>query len=408
MNFLQKMTARLGEASSVRKEIARLKAMEASMPGGLELVFYAESKNDWIYFEGLILELVEKRNRRIVYLTSSRDDKAFEIEHENLHPFYVGDGFARNVLFRSIACKILVMTLTDLDQLSLKRSIHDVHYVYLFHAILSAHMVYRERSFNAYDTFFAVGPHHEPEIHALHRFYDVERKEVIPFGYYRLEKIMEENSHLERRTDHIDKTDDTDDTDELNILIAPSWGQFSITRTIITPLIEELLKSRCRITFRPHPMSYRKDSAILSALRKKFGSNPAVHFDLDIRNVDSLKSADLMISDWSGSAFEFAFGFERPVLFVDTKPKINNGDFADFMKAQTDSLQPIEEELRTTLGDILDPSRLVEVNEKIRKLLADKDATHQKLIECRNEYIYNLGYSSVVGADHLIAIMDRN
>lgn len=398
MNFIQKMAAKLGDIFYVRKEITRLKATEASMSGGLELVFYAESKNDWIYFEGLILELLEKRNRRIVYLTSSRNDNAFELDHANLHPFYIGDGFARTVLFRSIDCKLFVMTLTDLDQLSLKRSVHDVHYVYLFHATLSAHMVYRERSFNAYDTFFAVGPHHEREIHALHRFYEVERKEVIPFGYYRLEKIMEENSHLEGRTDS---------TGELNILIAPSWGQFSITRTIITPLIEELLKSRCRITFRPHPMSHRNDSEILSALQKKFGSNPAVHFDLDIRNVDSLKSADLMISDWSGSAFEFAFGFERPVLFVDTRPKINNGDFADFMKAQTDSMQPIEEKLRTTLGDILDPSRLVEVNEKIRKLLVDKDATHQKLIECRNEYIYNLGNSSVVGADHLIAMIEK-
>ena len=33
-----------------------------------------------------------------------------------------------------------------------------------------------------------------------------------------------------------------------------------------------------------------------------------------------------MISDWSGVAIEYAFAFEKPVLFIDTPQKINNPD----------------------------------------------------------------------------------
>ena len=41
----------------------------------------------------------------------------------------------------------------------------------------------------------------------------------------------------------------------------------------------------------------------------------------------SFDKADLMISDWSGVAFEFAFGLEKPVIFIDLPKKINNSDF---------------------------------------------------------------------------------
>ena len=31
-----------------------------------------------------------------------------------------------------------------------------------------------------------------------------------------------------------------------------------------------------------------------------------------------------MISEWAGAAIEYAFSRERPVIFIDTQPKINN------------------------------------------------------------------------------------
>ena len=47
------------------------------------------------------------------------------------------------------------MTIPDLGQLWLKRSVHPVRYVYLFHSTNSTHTVYRKGAFDAYDTIFA-------------------------------------------------------------------------------------------------------------------------------------------------------------------------------------------------------------------------------------------------------------
>ena len=35
----------------------------------------------------------------------------------------------------------------------------------------------------------------------------------------------------------------------------------------------------------------------------------------------SLYQSDLMISDWSGVAFEYAFAFNKPVIFCDVPKK---------------------------------------------------------------------------------------
>ena len=46
-----------------------------------------------------------------------------------------------------------------------------------------------------------------------------------------------------------------------------------------------------------------------------------------------------MISDWSGSAYEFAFGTLKPVIFVDVPKKVNNPEYIKFKN------KPIEIEL---------------------------------------------------------------
>src|SRR5438093_13437904 len=55
--------------------------------------------------------------------------------------------------------------LTDLDAYHLMRSAaYPVHYVYVFHSMVSSHMVFRPKAYDAYDTILCVGPHHTREI----------------------------------------------------------------------------------------------------------------------------------------------------------------------------------------------------------------------------------------------------
>ena len=60
--------------------------------------------------------------------------------------------------------RVFIMTMPDLGTFYLKRSVHPVHYVYLFHNMVSSHMTFKPGAFDHFDTIFCVGPHHIDEI----------------------------------------------------------------------------------------------------------------------------------------------------------------------------------------------------------------------------------------------------
>ena len=71
-----------------------------------------------------------------------------------------------------------------------------------------------------------------------------------------------------------------------------------------------------------------------------------------MREQASLHESELMIGDWSGAALEYAFGLERPVLFIDMPQKINNPEHDRI------GLITLEESIRAEIGAIVDPQDL--------------------------------------------------
>ena len=63
--------------------------------------------------------------------------------------------------------------------------------MYVFHAILSPHMVYRMGSFDHYATIFCVGAHHTRELTRHSEIYDVPEKTLVDFGYPKLDQLAE-------------------------------------------------------------------------------------------------------------------------------------------------------------------------------------------------------------------------
>ena len=58
-----------------------------------------------------------------------------------------------------------------------------------------------------------------------------------------------------------------------------------------------------------------------------------------------------MVSDWSGAALEYAFGLERPVLFVDVPRKVNNPEYERL------GIEPFEASVREQIGRVVAPER---------------------------------------------------
>ena len=69
----------------------------------------------------------------------------------------------------------------------------------------------------------------------------------------------------------------------------------------------------------------------MRAPTEKYADVPAAEltFELDFSSNRSIYSSDLLITDWSAIAYEFCFSTKRPVLFVNTKIKMENPDYRD-------------------------------------------------------------------------------
>ena len=114
----------------------------------------------------------------------------------------------------------MVLTqLLDLDNLDLKRSVNPVHYVFMFHSLVSTHMADRADSYDHYDTILCAGPHHEREIRRREALEDLPAKKLVPHGYARLEQLL-----AGRREPPPPIGADED----IHVLLAPSWGEQSI------------------------------------------------------------------------------------------------------------------------------------------------------------------------------------
>ncbi len=357
------------------------------------IVFYAETKADWIYFAPIIHELTEVHDQTICYLTSDHDDSVLGGNNPKIVPFCIGSGSICTIVFRALQAKILVITLTDLDTYHLKRSAaYPVHYVYVFHSMVSSHMVFRPKAYDAYDTVLCVGPHHTKEIRQNEAIHGLKQKRLVEHGYGRLDAIIETRRDRPpfRPSPGAAK----------NLLIAPSWGPDSITALCADKLIAVLLDAGHHVTLRPHPMSVKQQKPLLDRIQAQFGQNPRFTLELDIRSSQSLQEADLMISDWSGAALEFALGLERPVLFIDTPRKVNNKDYEKLQ------CEPLEVSIRTEVGVVVSLDDLEQVPDHAAALCERRELFVEKIRAARARWIYNVESSGAVGAQAILDVLE--
>jgi len=373
------------------REWRALFRFKALPPELRSIVFYAENDSSWKHFQPIIAELVEGFGKSICYITSSADDPVLRLDNDRIKTFYIGLSGARTVLFVSLQADVMAMTMPDLQTFHIKRSKNPVHYVYVFHSLVSTHMIYRRGAFDHFDTIFCVGPHHVDEIRATESLYGLKPKILVEAGYGLLDSILN-SSFSTSDTGHI-----PGDASK-RILIAPSWGPYALLETCGRELVEVLLRAGHRVTVRPHIMTMRQNLKLLSDLGKQFRDNPNFAIDLDMASQGTVHASDLMISDWSGAALEYAFGLERPVLYVDVPRKVNNPEY------ETIAPEPIEVKLRHEIGVVVPPDQMGEVPRWVEELCRNASIWRERIRELRAQWVYNVRNSGAVGASYIAKI----
>ena len=356
------------------------------------IVFYSEDISSFVHFEQIIHELTEKMECQICYVTSAKDDPILNSQNKRIKAFYIGLGAIRTKFFMELKAEVLVMTMPNLETYFIKRSkVYPVHYVYVFHSIVSTHTIYRKGAFDHFDSIFCVGPHHVEEISATESVYGLKHKNLVKYGYGLLDNLQTNKSmkNQQRCTEDGKK----------KILVAPSWGKNGLLETRGLKLVKILLDGGYHVTVRPHPMTIRKWSKTIKAIENEFKSNANFEIEKDVSTFESLYSAYGLISDWSGIAIEYAFACELPVLYIDGSPKINNSSYDKI------ACEALEITIRNLIGKVISPNELESLPKIIESTYENIDNFKTKIQEVRDKTVFNLGESGMNGAQEIVKIL---
>ncbi|MEX1091593.1 MAG: hypothetical protein WEF28_00410 [Acidimicrobiia bacterium] len=263
--------------------------------------------------------------------------------------------------------------------------------LYIFHSLNSVHTSYREGAFDHYDRFACTGPHHVAELRGLRTQRHAVWEQLDEIGYYKLDRIARDHQQW-----------DGANRDYKEVLIAPSWGPSNVLEAHGEEVVRSLLQSGFRVTVRPHPQFfhtlYPEGRRVIAKLMEIFSGNDDLTFELSITTEDSFHRSDLMLSDWSGAAYEYALGTLRPVLFIDTPQKLFNESwhelgrpaFEDFMRDEVGSVVPVDE--------------VTGVGRVAQELVGSQADFSAALSRLRQEAVFNPGRAGEAGAE-LIAGM---
>jgi hypothetical protein len=308
--FLSRVKAAIHE----KEESARYFALA---PSERPVTVYVEDDYSWNQLAGYVEHVTADHGRHVAYVTSQEDDPRRAEPPDGVSVFFI-DQLVPQFLPK-VDSAVFVTTMPDLDTFHVKRP-KVATCVHLFHSLNSTHMAYREGAFDAFDVLGTTGPYQKRELEA--RFAAVGKTgfELANVGYSKLDRIADGF-----------RSYDAAHPAETTVLVAPSWGEHNLLVTCGVDLVESVASHGFRTVVRPHPAFFESiypgGREIVDDLQRRFSGRENVVFETSITSENSFYEAALMISDWSGAAFEYAFGTERPVLFVDVPRKAMNPDW---------------------------------------------------------------------------------
>jgi hypothetical protein len=361
------------------------------------IVFYSESGQDWHYFESLIAVLNTELHRKVTYITSDPDDPGLGLQHELFTAICIPQGFFLTLHFNMQKADVVVLTMMDLGNLQLKKSINPVHYIYLFHSLGSTHMVDHANSYDAYDSLFCVGPHHVRELRKRESMTGLKPRKLVEYGHPRLENLLvEAESYRQSLSSGIPFRQS-----KPVVLIAPTWGEQSIFNTCGDELTGLLLDAGYHVIVRPHYQTLQMTPGVVEKIRTKYADHDSFEYQDRMGESGTLFRSDILISDWSAMAIEYALGLEKPVLFIDLPRRVRNEDWQEW------GIEPQEAAFRELAGDIVSPKLLGEAPEKIARLLENQNEFSQRMVNIRSQMVFNIGHSIEKGAREIAALADE-
>lgn len=361
--------------------------------GNMKIVFYSEGSGFYKYFRALIDALLRETNLTIHYVTSDPEDAIFQKNEPRIHPYYV-DETRLIPLMMKLEADMVVMTTPDLEKYHIKRSRvrEDVEYVFMDHGCSSDNLAYRTGALDNYDTLLVVSREQAVEARAIEKLRHTKKKRIIECGYGLIDDMIAAYNAMDKV-----------ENEKKTILIAPSWQYDNIMDSCLDDLVDALYGRGYRIVIRPHPQYVRRFPARMSEIIRRYQDRAGDDFiiETDFSSNVTVYTADLVITDWSGIAFEFSFTTDKPSLFINTQMKVVNEDWRKI------PLAPFDITARPKVGRQVEKNEVKELAPVVEELLAHQEDYRERIAALKQQHFYNLGRSGEVGARYIIHRLER-
>jgi len=318
------------------------------------LVIYGEGRQYANVFRPVLEELA-RRGLPALYYTSDPEDPLLSEPRPGVETRLLPRGHAAYLTLNVLEADVVLSTTPALDVFHWKRSPRVKTYAHVVHAPNDV-TLYRLFGLDYYDVVLANGDFQEAGIRELEAQRGLPAKRFFTVGCGYLDV-------LRSRVDEV--LESLPPREGLTVLVSPTWGPSGLLTVYGEALLEPLAQSGLSVIVRPHPQTKISETALLERLIARFPERPGWEWDFDRDNLRSMARADLMVSDFSGIIFDFAFLLGRPVLTARTELDLRPYDAYD-LKGTTWTARSLPR-----IGQEIGREDLPGLGDRIRSLASD-------------------------------------
>lgn len=171
----------------------------------------------------------------------------------------------------------------------------------------------------------------------------------------------------------------------------------------IEEIIDRLYEAGYKVVVRPHPQFVKRNPEFMPDLERRYAEKTGerLMFETNFSSHASIYSADLLITDWSGTAFEYSYVTKRPTLFINTPMKVINPEYDQYEN------KPMEITFREVCGISIDPTETSIIEKHAAYVLGRSDDYREIIGTFMKENVYNIGRSGQNGAKYIVSKLLR-
>jgi hypothetical protein len=353
------------------------------------VILHVEAPRYEPLFKPIVDELAKRDIDYLLVTQYKRSASSTPVADSNKH---IELGMSRGdfeVLNRAKADFFLTTT-PQLDVLMLKRSSRVKSYGHVWH---SANDIgsYEIFSLDYFDVLFCAGEYTFEGIRHIEKLRGFPPKKLYNTGVVYYDTMCQQA----RQTSDT-SNDQSHPSKKPRVLIAPSWGPKSLFACQGVDFLDDLA-AKYTVTVRPHPQIRLSQETLFQQIIEKC-EGLGISIDTAPSGLEAMRNCDVLVSDFSGMTFDFAYVFEKSLVVFDMESNFE-GLEGYWLEKPLWQLRIMSE-----LAEVLSVRQIKQLPEAIDRALK---RPCEAIAKIRDHYIPNFGHAAKALVDQTQEVLDE-